>query len=94
MRLSQPQVGLFATPWIVAPQALPSMGFSRQEYWKKKKGKKKKKRILEWVAISFSRAPGSRSQTQHEPEADMQTQNQLVGNQKEFFNFLKTVGKT
>ena len=26
-------VGLFATPWIVAHQAPPSMGFSRQEYW-------------------------------------------------------------
>ena len=24
---------LFATPWIVAYQASPSMGFSRQEYW-------------------------------------------------------------
>ena len=26
-------VRLFATPWIVAHQASPSMGFSRQEYW-------------------------------------------------------------
>ena len=26
-------VWLSATPWIVAHQALPSMGFSRQEYW-------------------------------------------------------------
>ena len=26
-------VQLFATPWTVACQALPSMGFSRQEYW-------------------------------------------------------------
>ena len=26
-------VQLFATPWTVAPQAPPSMGFSRQEYW-------------------------------------------------------------
>ena len=24
---------LFATPWSVAYQAPPSMGFSRQEYW-------------------------------------------------------------
>ena len=24
---------LFATPWTVAYQAFPSMGFSRQEYW-------------------------------------------------------------
>ena len=24
---------LFVTPWTVAYQALPSMGFSRQEYW-------------------------------------------------------------
>ena len=26
-------VRLFATPWPVACQAPPSMGFSRQEYW-------------------------------------------------------------
>ena len=26
-------VRLFATPWTLAYQALPSMGFSRQEYW-------------------------------------------------------------
>ena len=26
------RVPLFATPWTVAHQALPSMGFSRQEY--------------------------------------------------------------
>ena len=26
-------VRLFVTPWTVACQALPSMGFSRQEYW-------------------------------------------------------------
>ena len=26
-------VWLFETPWTVAHQALPSMGFSRQEYW-------------------------------------------------------------
>ena len=29
--LSRPQ--LFATPWTVAHQAPPSVGFSRQEYW-------------------------------------------------------------
>ena len=27
------RVRLFATPWTVAYQAPPSMGFSRQEYW-------------------------------------------------------------
>ena len=26
-------VRLFATPWTVAYQASPSMGFSREEYW-------------------------------------------------------------
>ena len=26
-------VRLFATPWTVAHQAPPNMGFSRQEYW-------------------------------------------------------------
>ena len=28
------RVRLFATPWTVAYQAPPSMGFSRQEYWR------------------------------------------------------------
>ena len=27
------RVQLFATPWTVASQTPPSMGFSRQEYW-------------------------------------------------------------
>ena len=27
------RVQLLATPWTSAYQALPSMGFSRQEYW-------------------------------------------------------------
>ena len=27
------RVRLFATPWTMAHQAPPSMGFSRQEYW-------------------------------------------------------------
>ena len=27
------RVQLFATPWTVAYQASPSMGFSRQKYW-------------------------------------------------------------
>ena len=27
------RIRLFATPWSVAHQAPPSMGFSRQEYW-------------------------------------------------------------
>ena len=43
------RVRLFVTPWIVAYQASPSMGFSRQEPWDFP-GK-----VLEWVAISFSR---------------------------------------
>ena len=28
------RVPLFGTPWTVAYQAPPSMGFSRQEYWR------------------------------------------------------------
>ena len=28
-----PNIRLFVTRWTVAHQALPSMGFSRQEYW-------------------------------------------------------------
>ena len=31
--LSLSRVRLFATPWTVAYQDPPSMGFSRQEYW-------------------------------------------------------------
>ena len=27
------RVGLFATPWTIAYQVPPSMGFPRQEYW-------------------------------------------------------------
>ena len=27
------RVRIFATPWTIAHQAPPSMGFSRQEYW-------------------------------------------------------------
>ena len=27
------RIQLFVTPWTVAYQAPPSMGFSRQEYW-------------------------------------------------------------
>jgi len=46
------RVQLFATPWTIAHEAPLSMGFSRQEYWKKGK----KKRILkQW---SFP-APGN-----------------------------------
>ena len=30
---SRSVVPLFATPWTVAYQAPPSMGFSRQQYW-------------------------------------------------------------
>jgi hypothetical protein len=30
---SRSRVQLFETPWTVAYHALPSMGFSRQEYW-------------------------------------------------------------
>ena len=33
MRAKSLQSRLFATPWTVALQAPPSMGFSRQEYW-------------------------------------------------------------
>ena len=39
--LSHSVVSDFSTPWTVAHQASPSMGFSRQEYWS-------------FVAISFS----------------------------------------
>ena len=33
MEVSISRVRLFVTPWKVAYQAPPSMGFSRQEYW-------------------------------------------------------------
>ena len=54
---------LLATPWTGAYQALPSMGFSRQEYWSgvPLPGSSIhgifQPRVLEWVAISFSRDP-------------------------------------
>ena len=32
-RKSLSRVRLFATPWTVAYQASPSVGFSKQEYW-------------------------------------------------------------
>ena len=32
-RRSEVTQSLFVTPWAVAQQAPPSMGFSRQEYW-------------------------------------------------------------
>ena len=41
------RVQLFATPWTVTYQAPPSMGFSLHGILQA--------RILEWVAISFSR---------------------------------------
>ena len=44
---------LVATPWTAAHQAPLSMGFSRQEYWSGVP--LPSPRILEWVAISFSR---------------------------------------
>ena len=55
-------VRLVTTPWTAAHQAPPSMGFSRQEYWSRLA------RILEWVAISFSRGssrPRDRTQVSH-----------------------------
>ena len=33
VKVSLSRVQLLATPWTAAYQALPSMGFSRQEYW-------------------------------------------------------------
>ena len=49
-----------AIPWIIARQPPLFMTFPRQEYWRGKKKRErehcgKKKRILELVAISFSR---------------------------------------
>ena len=44
-------VRLFATPWTVAYQAPPSMGFSRQEYLEIVPGKASTKKVV----ISFSR---------------------------------------
>ena len=46
-------VWLLVTPWTAAHQAPPSMGFSRQEYWTGVP--LPSPRILEWVAIPFSR---------------------------------------
>ena len=57
------RVQLFATLWTGAHQALPSMGFSRQEYWS-------------GFAISFSRGsswPRDRTQVSHTLQADALT---------------------
>ena len=43
----------FCDPMDWKPQAPLSIGFSRQEYWSVKQTNKK--RILEWVAVPFSR---------------------------------------
>ena len=76
------RVQLFATPWTVAHQSPPSMGFPgwgihvkpwliHVNVWQKPlqyckvislqlikiNKKKKKERVLEWIAISFSRGP-------------------------------------
>ena len=94
------RVRLFVTPWTVAYQAPPSMGFSRQEYWSGlsfpslSQDKESEvgqlcltlcdpmdcglpgssihgilqARLLEWVAISFSRGssqPRDRTQVSH-----------------------------
>ena len=40
------RVQLFATPWTVAYQASPSMGFSRQEYWSGLPSLVEKKKLL------------------------------------------------
>ena len=47
------RVRLFVTPWTVAYQAPLSMGFSRQEY--SSVHGIFQARVLEWIAISFSR---------------------------------------
>ena len=48
------RVQLFATPWIVAYEAPPSMGFSRQEYWSFSFNISPSNE-LEWVSFPFSR---------------------------------------
>ena len=45
-------VQLLATPWTAAYQASPSMGFFQA-------------RVLEWVAITFSRLPVQETQETH-----------------------------
>ena len=57
-------VRLFATIWTVACQASQSLRLSQQEYWSGQLKQIKKKRILEWVAISYSRRSSTpRNQT-------------------------------
>ena len=48
-------VQLFATPWTVAYQAPPSMGFSRQEYWS----------ALPLLSLGIFLTPGSNSGLLH-----------------------------
>ena len=48
------RVRLFATPWTVAYQAPPSMGFSRQEYWSGLKKQHLKKYLLGFRCFKMS----------------------------------------
>ena len=48
------RVRLFVTPWTAAYQAPPSMGFSRQEYWRGVIHGIFQARVLGWGAIAFS----------------------------------------
>ena len=43
------------TPWTVAHQAPLFLGFPRQEYWSGIEVLGGKKKILEWIAVFFSR---------------------------------------
>ena len=47
------RVRLLATPWTAAYQAPPSMGFSRQEYWKLRLFQIKKSVLLKWARTIF-----------------------------------------
>ena len=46
-------VGLFATPWTVAHEAPPSMGFSRQGYWNALHFSRVSSRPRDWTHISY-----------------------------------------
>ena len=59
------RVQLLATPWTTAYQALPSMGFSRQEYWS---GVPLPSLVAQFSSIHFSHSVASDSLRPHESQ--------------------------
>ena len=68
------RVRLLATPWTAAPQAPPSMGFSRQDYWSgvplpSPKERANHSNILAWE-IPWTEEPGGLQSMESQGESD------------------------